>query len=53
MVFQIDTSMVIKYNLGTSARGKWCYLDSGVPVGFFDSRFIAEKSYGRLLAKGV
>ena len=53
MVFQIDTSMTIKYNLDAATRGKWCYLDSGAPVGFFDSRFVAEKSYGKILARGV
>jgi len=49
MVFQIDTTATIRYNLSDNDLGKWCFLINGQPVGFYRSRREAENVFGHTL----
>ena len=49
MIFRIDTTDVIKYELDDSWLGKWSYLIGGIIQGFFDTPGEAEDSYGHVV----
>ena len=48
MIFQIDTTDIVRHNLDDTDIGKWSYLIKGTLQGFFDTRGEAEDSYGRV-----
>lgn len=49
MIFQVDTSVVIRHNLANRDLGKWCFLCNGGLVGFYRSRKEAENLYAQML----